>query len=84
MASPAAIRQLIVWLELTDGMQKIADQVPQEVFTAGETAAILKVTEKTVYRLVARQRLEAVKALRHLRITRGSLEKLLSNGGGGH
>jgi excisionase family DNA binding protein len=56
-------------------------QMPQLVFTTGEAAAILKVTEKTVYRLVARQKLEAVKALRHLRITRRSLEKLLANGG---
>jgi excisionase family DNA binding protein len=67
---------------LTEVMQKFAEQVPQYVFTAGETAAILKVTEKTVYRLVARRKLEAVKALRHLRITRKSLEAFLANGGG--
>ena len=56
--------------------------LPQLVFTAGETAAILKVTEKTVYRLVARQRLHAVKSLRHLRIPRASLEKFIANDGG--
>lgn len=57
--------------------------LPQLVFTAGETAALLKVTEKTVYRLVARKKLYAVKSLRHLRIPRASLEKFLANEGGG-
>jgi excisionase family DNA binding protein len=64
-------------------MQKVASPMPQLVFTAGETAALLKVTEKTVYRLVARQKLHAIKSLRHLRITRASLEKFLANEGGG-
>jgi excisionase family DNA binding protein len=64
-------------------MEKFEAQMPQLVFTAGETAAILKVTEKTVYRLVARQRLHAVKSLRHLRITRKSLDAFLANDGGG-
>jgi len=63
-------------------MQKSVCPLPQLVFTAGETAALLKVTEKTVYRLVARQRLHAVKSLRHLRITRASLEAFLANDGG--
>jgi hypothetical protein len=57
--------------------------LPQLVFTAGETAALLKVTEKTVYRLVARKKLYAIKSLRHLRIPRASLEKFLANEGGG-
>ena len=62
-------------------MQNIVDQMPQLVFTAGETAALLKVTEKTVYRLVSRQRLHAVKSLRHLRVTKKSLDAFLAEGG---
>lgn len=57
--------------------------LPEMVFTAEETAAILKVTQKTVYRLVERQRLNVVKSLRHLRITRASLENFIANDGGG-
>ena len=64
-------------------MKKHLVDLPQIVFTTGETAALLKVTEKTVYRLVERQRLHAVKSLRHLRITRASLEKFVANDGGG-
>jgi len=63
-------------------MAENVSSMPQLVFTAGETAALLKVTEKTVYRLVSRQRLHAVKSLRHLRITRASLEKFIANDGG--
>ena len=58
---------------------------PQLVFTVEETAAILKVTPKTVYRLVDRKLLHAIKALRHLRITKKSLDSFVSNtseGGG--
>ena len=56
--------------------------LPEMVFTAEETAVILKVTPKTVYRLVERQRLHAVKALRHLRVSRASLEKFIATDGG--
>jgi excisionase family DNA binding protein len=63
-------------------MEKFVCQLPQLVFTAGETAALLKVTEKTVYRLVSRQRLHAVKSLRHLRITKKSLDAFLASNAG--
>jgi excisionase family DNA binding protein len=63
-------------------MQNIASPLPPLVFTARETAALLKVSETTVYRLVARQRLHAVKSLRHLRVTRVSLEIFLASDGG--
>ena len=63
-------------------MANTVSPMPQLVFTAGETAALLKVTEKTVYQLVSRQRLHAVKSLRHLRISRASLEKFIANDGG--
>ena len=47
------------------------------VYTTKEAAAYLKVSQKTVYRLVDRGLLKASKGLRHLRITRESLENVL-------
>jgi excisionase family DNA binding protein len=64
-------------------MTKSNHEVAPLVFTAGETAALLKVSPKTVYRLVARGFLSSTNHLRHLRITRASLEKFLANDGGG-
>ena len=52
--------------------------LPQLVYTVEETAEILKVSQKTVYRLVERECLHAVKALRHLRISKKSLEQFLA------
>lgn len=49
----------------------------QLVYTADEAAQILKVNKKTVYRLVDRKLLHASNALRHLRITKKSLEQFL-------
>jgi excisionase family DNA binding protein len=43
-----------------------------------EAANILKVSNKTIYRLVDRNLLCATKALRHLRITKKSLEQFLA------
>jgi len=56
---------------------------PQMVFTTEEVAAILKVSNKTVYRLVDRNFLRATKALRHLRITQKSLTEFLDTTSGG-
>jgi excisionase family DNA binding protein len=56
--------------------------LPQMVYTVEETAEILKVCEKTVYRLVERKMLHAVKALRHLRITKKSLDAFLASTAG--
>ncbi|WCJ60690.1 helix-turn-helix domain-containing protein [Fontisphaera persica] len=58
------------------------DELPTLVYTVHETAAILKVTEKTIYRLVDRELLKASNALRHLRITRKSLEEFLAKTSG--
>jgi excisionase family DNA binding protein len=58
-------------------------QLPQLVYTVEETAAILKVCPKTVYRLVDRQILHAIKALRHLRISKKSLDQFLAQSCGG-
>jgi excisionase family DNA binding protein len=52
--------------------------LPQLVYTAAEAAVILKTSTKTIYRLVDRELLKASKALRHLRITRKSLEEFLA------
>ena len=52
--------------------------LPQLVYTVKETAEILKVSKKTVYRLVERKYLHATKALRHLRITKRSLDQFLA------
>lgn len=57
--------------------------LPQLVFSVEEVAEILKVSPKTVYRLVDRKYLHATKALRHLRITKKSLDSFLSNTTGG-
>lgn len=56
--------------------------LPELVYTASEAASILKVNQKTIYRLVDRNLLHASKALRHLRITRKSLEAFLINTAG--
>jgi excisionase family DNA binding protein len=53
------------------------NQVKQLVYTAEETAVLLKVSTKSVYRLVDRGLLKSSKALRHLRITHKSLEEFL-------
>ncbi len=55
-----------------------AGHLPVMVYTVDETASILKVKKKTVYRLVEREMLKASKALRHLRITSKSLEEFLA------
>ena len=52
--------------------------LPHLVYTVEETAEILKVSNKTVYRLVDRNLLRATKALRHLRITKKSLDQFLA------
>jgi excisionase family DNA binding protein len=65
-------------------MPQELSQLPQMVFTVEETAAILKVSHKTVYRLIGRNLLKASSALRHKRITIRSIETFLnstSNGG---
>ena len=56
--------------------------LPQMVYTVEETAEILKVSSKTVYRLVNRKMLHAIKALRHLRISKKSLDQFLTNSTG--
>ncbi len=59
-------------------MPKEEQHLPQLVFTVEEIAAILKVSQKSVYRLVDRKQLHAIKALRHLRISKKSLDGFIS------
>ena len=50
----------------------------RRVFTVREVSEQLNVSEKTVYRLVARGLLKASKALRHLRIPVESVDAFLN------
>ena len=53
--------------------------LPTPVYTMRETAEILKTSEKTVYRLLVFGKLKRLPALRHVRVTRLSLEQLLAS-----
>ncbi len=55
-----------------------ADKVTRLAYSVREVAAMLNVSSKSVRRLLARDLLKASKALRHLRITRASLESFLA------
>jgi excisionase family DNA binding protein len=46
-------------------------------FSVKEVAAMLGVNSKTIYRLLDRQLIRSLKALRHHRIPRGELERFL-------
>lgn len=49
--------------------------LPRLAFTVSEVAAMYKLSEKTVYRLVDAGKLHACKNIRHLRITKKSLDE---------
>ena len=53
--------------------------LPVLFYTGSEAAAILKVNEKTVRRLIDRGLLKKSKAIRHIRITRQSLDEFLAH-----
>jgi hypothetical protein len=63
-------------------MLKQQTELPQLVFTVKETATILKCSTKSVYRLIDRDLLKASTALRHIRITKRSLESFLTTTSG--
>jgi excisionase family DNA binding protein len=70
------------WGNLQNPMQKVNPaMLPELAYTVAEVAQILKVSEKSVNRLVDRGLLKASNALRHLRITRSSLEEFVNGGG---
>ena len=60
-------------------MKQATFDIPVFVYTASETASILKVNEKTVRRLIDRGLLKKSKAIRHIRITRQSLDEFLAH-----
>ena len=49
-----------------------------EVLNIAEICSVLKVSSKTVYRLVARKKLRRVPAIRHVRVTRKALDEFLA------
>ena len=51
--------------------------LPRLCYTVKEVSIILGVNDKTVYRLLKRGHLKALKALRHKKITSSSIEDLL-------
>ena len=50
------------------------------VYTVRDVAAILKVSEKTVYKLIQDQKLEVVQVRGQYRVTSGQLEDYLRGG----
>lgn len=63
-------------------LQGFREELPTLVYTVEEAAAILKVTEKTIYRLVDRGLLKSSKALRHIRISHRSLVQFVAETSG--
>ena len=57
-------------------MNESKEQQPLErlVYTVAETAAMLQVSQKTVYRLINEKELTAASKIRHKRITASSLK----------
>jgi len=49
------------------------------VLTAREAAQLLSVSEKTIYRLCDRRLLKRIAGIRHLRISRKSIESFYNN-----
>ena len=57
-------------------------ELPRLAYSVQEAAFMLRVSQKTIYRLLDRRLLYASKALRHKLITRTSLEKFLAETSG--
>lgn len=55
-------------------LPKTKSPLPKLMFTVHETATMLSISEKTVYRLIQRGELKAPKAVRTKRITAASIE----------
>lgn len=53
----------------------------KQVYTVAETAALLSVSSRTVWRLIARGTLHAVRIGRSVRIDRRVIEKFVATGG---
>ena len=58
------------------------NELPRLAYSTREAATMLQVSEKTILRLLERKKLHALKALRHKRITKKSLEAFLASASG--
>jgi excisionase family DNA binding protein len=47
------------------------------VYTTGEAAALLNVSQKSIYRLIQRSKLRCIASVRHKRIPRSELERFV-------
>ena len=64
-------------------MQELVhSDLPRLAYSVQEVAVMLNVSTKTVYNLIDRKLLRASKALRHIRITRMSVEEFLATTSG--
>jgi excisionase family DNA binding protein len=51
--------------------------LPRLAFSVSETAEMLGVCEKSIRRLIDRRELKAIRALRHIRISKNEIERFL-------
>ena len=70
----AAIKRLARATNHRMNLPKTKSPLPKLMFTVHETATMLSISEKTVYRLIQRGELKAPKAVRTKRITAASIE----------
>jgi excisionase family DNA binding protein len=52
-----------------------------KVYTLREVAAVLRVDESTVYRLIAARRIRRIQGIRHIRVTQVALNNFLRGEG---
>jgi hypothetical protein len=65
--------------------KKVCNGLERELFSVSEVSGKFGISNKSVYRLLARGLLKSSSALRHKRISRASIEEFLTttvNGGG--
>jgi excisionase family DNA binding protein len=63
-------------------MEKSKVELPRLAYSVADTAFMLGVSEKSVRRLIDRNLLQASRALRHIRITKHSLDQFLASTSG--
>jgi len=62
-----------------ESKSEVNKEVPCLCYTVTEVASILRVSSKSVYRLVARGHLNANRSLRHLRISARSMNRFIND-----
>ena len=55
------------------------EKLPRLAYSINETALMLGLSEKTIRRLIDRQKLKANKSLRHIRISRTEINRFLES-----